>query len=191
MKKLLTTSIYVFTLLGLVTSVKGQNLSGTQGILYSVGVESGISSGHFNKSYRWNIGGSLQADLPVADNFFVTVNAGYLNFYNRSKAGNSLVPEKDIHFLPVMAGLKYFPIANWYIQGDAGAGFVLNKKSVGYSKSTAFLYTPQVGVLINTGGRNYIDAGVRYEATSKYITSVKNSKINFFELRIAYAFNTK
>lgn len=187
------TKIYVFAiaLAALSTGVKAQSTSGPKGILYSVGVESGISSGNFNSAYRWNIGGSVQADIPVADNLYATVNAGYLNFTGKNNINGTNVSAHDIRLLPAMAGFKYFPIANWYVQADAGAGFALNKKDLGYTKTVAFLYTPQIGVLLNVGGNNYIDAGVRYEATSKYISSNENSKINFFELRVAYAFDGK
>jgi hypothetical protein len=39
-------------------------------------------------------------------------------------------------------------VSNIYVQGEAGAGFLLNKKDLGYTKSTAFIYAPQVGVLL-------------------------------------------
>ena len=90
-----------------------------------------------------------------------------------------------------MAGLKFFPVSIFYIQADAGAAFILNKGDLGYTKTAAFLYAPGVGVRFLVGGSNYIDAGVKYEGTTKYVSDVQDSKINFFELRIAYAFGIK
>lgn len=170
---------------------KAQSNVTANGVVYSVGVESGVSTGNFKKGYGWNIGGSVQADIPIADNLFATINAGYLNFSGKDNINGSKLSARDIHFLPVMAGFKYFVIPNWYVQGDAGAGFTLNKKDLGYTKTAAFLYAPQIGAQFNVGGKNYIDAGIRYEATGRYIRSVENSKLNFFELRIAYAFTSK
>jgi hypothetical protein len=36
-----------------------------------------------------------------------------------------------------------------------------------------------------------LDAGVRYEATGKFKSDIDDSKVNFFGLRVAYAFDTK
>ncbi len=195
MKNSIKTCTLLLAFIGLSLAVNAQTgattASSATGIIYSVGVESGISSGNFNNSYRWNIGGSIQADIPVADQFYATVNAGYLNFNGKDNINGSGFSAPNIRLLPVMAGLKFFPIKVFYVQADAGAGFALNKTETGFTKTAAFLYAPQVGVLLNVGGKNYIDAGVRYEATTKYDSSVENSKINFFELRIAYAFEIR
>jgi hypothetical protein len=188
----ISTLLLAFTALTL--SVKAQSNSSSSastGVIFSAGVESGISSGNFNNAYRWNVGGSLQADIPVANKFYATVNAGYLNFNGKNNVEGTAFSAPNIRLLPVMAGLKYFPINNFYIQGDAGAGFALNKSDVGFTKTAAFLYAPQVGVQFSVGGQNYIDAGIRYEATTKFISNVDDSKINFFELRVAYAFGIK
>ena len=176
-----------FTLLA-----KAQSTSNTStGVILSAGVESGISTGNFNHDYRWNIGGSLQADFPVANSFYFTVNAGYLNFDGKSNIENTGISAPNIRLLPAMAGIKYFPITGFYVQADAGAGFALNKSDAGFTKTAAFLYAPQVGLQLPVGGLNYIDAGIRYEGTTKYNSDIENSKINFFELRVAYAFGTK
>ena len=41
------------------------------------------------------------------------------------------------------------------------------------------------------GGKSYLDAGVRWEGTTKFNSNVDNSTVNFFGLRVAYAFDTK
>jgi hypothetical protein len=92
----------------------------------------------------------------------------------------------DLHLIPVKAGLKYFPVKCFYLQGEAGASFLTNKAETGANKSAAFVYAPQVGVLLNTGGRNYIDAGFRFEGNTKFNDGDKTN--NFLGLRIAYAF---
>jgi len=161
------------------------------GIIYSAGLETGISSGNFNTAYRWNIGGSLQADIPVASQFYINVNAGYLNFTGKDNIHGTGVSAPNIRLLPATAGLKYFPISIFYVQADAGAAFILNKNDLGYSKTAAFLYSPGIGARIPIGGSSSIDAGIKYEGTGKYVTDVEDSKINFFELRVAYAFSLK
>jgi hypothetical protein len=96
----------------------------------------------------------------------------------------------DDHLIPVKAGLKYFPIALLYIQGEAGALFSLNKKDAGYTKSTAFLYTPTIGVMLPLGSGSFLDAGVQYEGSTKF-NDFQSSKENMIGVHVAYAFSIK
>ena len=161
------------------------------GIRYSIGVDAGIPLGDFKDSHKWNLGGSVQADIPVLSNqLFVTVNAGYNNVFGKKDIGGVAGADAtDLHLIPVKAGLKYFPIENFYVQGEAGAAFLLNKSDVNATKSTAFVYAPQVGVQfpVSVNG-NFIDAGIRYEATTKYNSAFDASKVNFLGIRVAYGF---
>jgi len=160
------------------------------GIRYSIGVDAGVPVGDFKDSYKWNLGGSVQADIPVyKQQLFVTINAGYNNVFGKKDIGG--VPNldaTDFHLIPVKAGLKFFPIENFYVQGEAGAAFLLNKSDLGANKSTAFVYAPQIGVQFPVSASSFIDAGVRYEATTKYATGVDASKVNFIGVRVAYGF---
>lgn len=159
------------------------------GIRYSIGVDGGLPIGNFKNGYNWSIGGSLQADIPVVSNqLFVTVNAGYDNFFAKKTIDGVSVSQPDIQLLPVKAGLKFFVVPNLYIQGEAGVAFALNKSNVGFDKSAAFVWAPQVGYQFQLGGGNYIDAGVRYESTSNFVTDVNDSKVKFIGLRVAYGF---
>ncbi len=160
------------------------------GVRFSIGVDAGIPTGKLSDSYNFNIGGSVQADIPVANQLFVTVNAGYNSIQGKNNVivdGATFSPT-NIQLLPVKAGLKFFPVKNFYVQGEAGAAFALNKSDVGFNKTAAFVYAPQVGYQFQLGGKNYIDAGVRYEASTKFNSDVDDSKVNFFGLRVAYGF---
>ncbi|MDB4921542.1 hypothetical protein [Mucilaginibacter sp.] len=153
------------------------------GIRLSAGVETGLPVGKLNNNYNWSLGGSLQADFPILkDQLYATLNAGFNNIY----ADNS-TSAPDIQLIPVKAGLKYFLVKNIYVQGEAGAAFIANKSDLGVSKSAVFVYAPQAGVLFNVGGKNYIDAGVRYESNGDFYTNGNTS--NFIGLRVAYAFS--
>jgi hypothetical protein len=201
MKNLFKVSALAFAFAGLAFGAKAQTSTPTtttttstttkSGIRYSIGVDAGIPLGDFKDNYKWNLGGSVQADIPVVSNqLFVTVNAGYNNIFGKNDVvvGNTTVSPTDFHLIPVKAGLKYFPISNFYVQGEAGAAFLLNKSDVGANKSTAFVYAPQVGVQFPVSASSFIDAGIRYEATTKYATGVDASKVNFIGLRVAYGF---
>jgi hypothetical protein len=168
------------------TPVSGSNTS--TGVRFSIGVDAGVPTGNLSNSYNWNLGGSLQADIPVAHQLFVTVNAGYDNIFGKKNVAGTNLDVTNIQLLPVKAGLKFFPVNNFYIQGEAGAGFALNKSDVGFNNAAAFIYAPQVGYQFPIGGGSFIDAGVRYEGSTKFNSNIDDSKVNFFALRLAYGF---
>jgi len=174
----------LFTVKSNAQSADKGTISGS-GIRYSIGVETGIPTGSLNSSYKWNLGGSVQADIPVLENkLYATINAGYNNIFAES---DDIIKVNDIHLIPVKAGLKYFIIPTVYVQGEAGVAFINNKSYLGDNKSAAFVYAPQAGILFPVGDKSYIDAGVRYEGNSKF--SNNGSSNNFLGLRVAYAFN--
>jgi hypothetical protein len=201
MKTTFKISALVLAFAGFALGAKAQTTSttttktstGPNGIVLSIGADAGIPTGKLNDSYNWNIGGSVQADIPVLPHqLFVTVNAGYNSIQGKNNIGGVQgLDAANIQLLPVKAGLKYFPVSHFYVQGEAGAAFALNKSDVGFDKSAAFIYAPQLGYQFPLGGKSYLDAGVRYEASTKFNSAVDNSKVNFFGLRIAYAFDTK
>lgn len=198
MKNSIKISALVLAFAGLSLGANAQTSTSTtsstttsNGVILSVGVDAGIPTGKLSDSYNWNIGGSIQADFPVAPKLFVTVNAGYNSIQGKNNIDGSGLDATNIQLLPVKAGLKYFLVDKFYVQGEAGAAFLLNKSDFDGDKSAAFIYAPQVGYQFALGGKNYIDAGVRYEASTKFDSGVDNSKVNFFGLRVAYAFGVK
>ncbi|KQS36205.1 hypothetical protein [Pedobacter sp. Leaf194] len=151
------------------------------GVRYSVGADVGLPIGTFSDTYKWSLGGSVQADIPIAGNqLYVTINAGYNNVF-ADKSLSAFVD--DVHLIPVKAGLKYFAVSNFYVQGEAGVSFLLDRDN---EKSASFVYAPQVGYLIPLGGKSYLDTGVRFEGNSKF--SENGSSNNVLALRVAYAF---
>ena len=178
MKNTIKISAMIVAFAGFALGAKAQTTSATtskstssNGVILSVGVDAGIPTGNLNNGYNWNIGGSVQADIPVVPQLFVTAT--------------------NIQLLPVKAGLKFFPVSHFYIQGEAGAAFALNKSDLGFDNTAAFIYAPQIGYQFPLGGKSFIDAGVRYEGSSKFTSSNDNSQVNFVGLRLAYAFGTK
>jgi hypothetical protein len=167
----------------------------SNGVRFSIGVDAGIPTGNLSNYYNWNLGGSVQADIPVISNqLFVTVNAGYDNIFGKHDLtavvpGNTIIyNQQNIELLPVKAGLKFFIVPNFYVQGEAGAAFSLNKTDNGFTNSAAFIYAPQIGYQFQLGGKNYIDAGVRYEGSTDFVSNESDSKVNFVSLRVAYGF---
>ena len=180
-------AIALFTFLGLhakAQTTTSKTESYGSGIRLSVGADAGIPVGSLNTAYNWNLGGSIQGDFPILKNqLYATLNAGYNTIFTNSQYSNL----SNIDLIPVKAGLKYFIIKQVYIQGEAGVSFITNKSDLGADKSAAFVYAPQAGVLLNVGGKNYIDAGFRFESNQKFFDG--GSTNNFLAIRVAYAFN--
>jgi hypothetical protein len=186
MRKIQQLSIVSALVLGLALTGKAQTAStpaaDKKEWRLSVGPETGIPLGDFHDAYNWNFGGSVQIDIPIVQSLYVTVNAGYNDFFIKKELGGT-----DMKLVPVKAGLKYFPVGNiFYVQGEAGASFLTNKTDLQADKSAAFVYAPQVGVLLKLAPKNYIDLGVRFEGTSSFYNGGSNG--NFLGLRAAYSF---
>ncbi|MDP9077728.1 MAG: hypothetical protein M3O71_09925 [Bacteroidota bacterium] len=190
MKTLKTTLILVSLFSGLSFAAKAQDttksaksVSYGSGIILSAGAEAGLPVGKLHNNYNWSFGGSLEADFPIVKNqVYATLNGGYDNIHHN---GNSDL--KDIQEIPVMAGIKYFPISRFYIQGQAGASFLTDHSNLNADKSTTFVYAPQIGTLINIGKSSYIDAGIKFQGDTKFLDNGKSN--NYLGLRVAYAFS--
>jgi len=149
----------------------------------SVGPEVGLPLAGYSNAYSWSFGGSAQLDIPVASNFYVTVNAGYDDLFVKSNE----FPNRNLQLIPVKAGVKYFFIPDFlYVQAQAGATFLGNKSDVLADKSAGFTYTPQVGVLLKLAPKNYLDLGFRWEQTSAFYDG--GSHLSTLGLRVAYSF---
>src|SRR5271170_230309 len=124
MKNSIKTAALLVAIMGATFAAKAQTTSsttpsansGSNGVIISVGAESGVSVGDFRDAHRWSIGGSVQADIPVASGLYANINAGYLNYFGNENAFGSGQRATDIHMLPAMAGLKLFPVKYFYIQ---------------------------------------------------------------------------
>jgi hypothetical protein len=181
---LLLSSIFAFDTKAQTTTTPAKASDAGSGIRLSIGADGGIPIGSLKDNYNAVYGGSVQADFPILKNeLYATLNGGFNNIH--SKDDNILYNGKNIELIPVKAGLKYFPVSFIYVQGEAGASFITNKNSLGVNKSATFVYAPQAGVLLNVGGKNYIDAGFRFQSNSKLYDGGKTN--NFLGLRVAYA----
>ncbi|MDP9076128.1 MAG: hypothetical protein M3O71_01790 [Bacteroidota bacterium] len=192
MKTTIKIAALLVAIMGSTLASKAQTTKTTasNGIIYSVGVESSLALGSAKDLHKWSLGGSVGADIPVAEQFYATINTGYQNNFGQKNVLGTGYTATDDHLIPVKAGLKYFPVGILYVQGEAGALFSLNKKDAAYTKSTAFLYSPTIGVMLPLNSGSYLDAGVQYEGSTKF-NDFQNSKENMIGVHVAYAFSIK
>src|SRR5579859_8202528 len=194
MKSLIKSLPILAAIMGVTLTVNAQTKTSTtepSGIIFSIGADGGITTGSFNDSHKSMVGGSIEADFPVADQFYFTANTGYNQFFGVNNVFGTGVQAPDINIIPVKLGLKYFPVSALYLQLEAGAAFITNKSTLGFERTGTFIYAPQVGTQIPLGGKSYLDAGVRWEGCTNFTENDGSSRGHFFALRLAYAFSTK
>jgi hypothetical protein len=185
--------IYLIALIGFSFSAKAQYSAVPDTTRVSIGLNGGTMDGPIGQQYKFNIGASLQVDVPYSEKLYFTGNAGYTNFSpNNSTFGNN--PEAiqgvvlaNMQVAPVKVGIKYFLIRTFYVQGEVGETLLLNKSAIYGLNSTAFTYAPQMGILFKLQHKSYIDAGVRLERFQSYYGD--GSYNTFLGLRVAYAVN--
>jgi hypothetical protein len=192
--------ILLALLIGFVASsvqVNAQTLSSAyknaDGLILSVGAESGASLGKFRDNYNWMTGGEIQVDIPLFKRTYVSINAGYANYFGKTylnKYGQK-VPDVGMHLLPVMTGFKTFWIKGFYTEGISGVGFDLNKNQLGYNRSAAFIFAQQIGYQFCLKDNNYLDAGIRYTGSGRFSQSDAQSKISSLGIKVGYAFGPK
>jgi hypothetical protein len=139
----------------------------------SVGAEFGFPMGNFGDFYDFGFGGSLQYQHPVAANLLLTGSAGYTSFKLKDDLGGG-----SFGTIPVKAGARYYFGENFFAGAELGAGF-----STEDNGSTAFIYSPGIGVDFPVSDKGSVELGARYEAWSA------NSTTNgFIGLRAAFNF---
>ncbi|WP_316813276.1 hypothetical protein [Pedobacter heparinus] len=145
----------------------------------SVGAEFAFPMGDFGDAADFGFGGSLQYQHPVAANLLVTGSAGYTSFkFKDIDFGGVTIKGGNAGYIPVKAGARYYFGENFFAAGELGAAF-----STEDGGSTAFVYTPGIGVDFPVADKGSIELGARYEAWS-----ADSSTSGFIGLRLAYNF---
>ncbi len=157
----------------------------------SVGLEAGAPA-YVTNLYSHILGASLRIDYPIGRKTYITGTAGYNILFASSTASTAPsgilnVQNADMKTIPLKIGIKHFLIRHFYVLGELGGTLLTNKQAVYATSTSAFTYSPQIGMLFFLKKRTYIDAGIRYEGVSSFYND--NEKYNFWGAHIAYAFN--
>lgn len=156
-----------------------------QQVKISLSPEINLPTGNASSISGIGFGGSVKAEVGIAERYAITANGGYNVFLTKRVLGTRL---DNIAGVPVKLGLKHYPSPDFYIEGQAGAAF-----RMGSSSQTSFVWSPGFGTLIKTGSAgNKLEFGLRYEAwtnTSYGATStLKTTSFSFIGLKLGYVF---
>ncbi len=158
---------FVFTTLILTAVVFCQNVNAQSKNPLRLGI--GIDAGSTLKDpNQFVLGADARFQIPIGNSFSGIVTAGYSHFFKNDKAG------EGFGIIPVKAGLKYFPVKNVYIAGEAGIGIGTKE-----NQQSSFVYSPSVGLAFGNG----LDISLKYEDFTKY-----NGYASQLALRLAYGF---
>lgn len=157
----------------------------SQQVKIGLAPEINLPTGNASSISGVGFGGSLKAEIALADKYAITANGGYNLFLTKRKLGTKL---ENIEALPVKLGFKYYPSTDFYVEGQGGAAF-----HMGASSRTSFVWSPGFGTYFKTGSsNNKLEFGLRYEAwtdTSYGETStLKTTSFSFIGLKLGYVF---
>lgn len=161
-----------------------------KGIRVSGGIEGFTTVGENTRSlYEGGYGISIQTEIPLFhnDKFFLTSNNSFGVMYAKEDAAGKTIIG-DVKRFSYKVGLRYFPVSNFYLQGEMGSSMLVNKSKFDNPKSYAFTFAPRVGYLLNFGGPGSLDINVRYEQTGAHYSSGKSTKYLGFNIGYAYRF---
>lgn len=145
-------------------------------LMFSIGVEPALPIGDFNDAgYTFGIGGSLQGEYKVANDFGLTLNAGYMDYSAKDiTVGGTTFNGGSFGVVPVLAGFKYYFSPKVYGHGQLGVAIGTSKGS-----SSEFAYSPGIGFMLS---RNF-DILLKYQAYAESGTT-----LGTIAARLAYNF---
>lgn len=149
--------------------------------LMSLGLDIGSAAGITRNTFNSTAGVSVKFEFPFqVKGLSLVLSAAYENFSTKNTP--TLDTMQNGHYIPLMAGLKYFVYKPFYMEGDIGESFNINSPYMGYQ--TGFIYSPLVGVSLPIQKNNAaIDIGIKYESRRS-----DAGNINQYAIRVAYKF---
>jgi hypothetical protein len=146
----------------------------SEGGKFSIGFDGGIPIGDASDVYTFIVGGSIKYELPTVTNTFFTLSAGYNSWLVKGELKDMGFPSTS-NFIPLKAGIKYYPGDGFFLEGAAGIVFA-TESGVGSS----FTYAPGLGYTFKGG----LEAAVRFESWPKK----DDATLSQIGLRVAYRF---
>lgn len=163
----LLTAVSAIALLFFTTSIKAQDSKNWR---LGLSLNPGVAT---KDPYGFVLGGDLRLQKDFAGPISGTLTTGFTHFFVKDDFKDTPA-DQPYNVIPLKAGIKAFLNKNFYLQGEAGAGF-----STDDGMGTSFVWSPAIGWAFNNG----LDVGVKYEDYTKYDATKQVA------LRIAYGFN--
>ena len=137
MKKVILVVAIVFV------SLINANAQPTEGFSFGAGIRLGLPIGDFGDVSSFGIGGELQGEYGFSDKVSGVFTTGYNSFLGKTYdvPGFGSVKGDAVGYIPILAGIRVYPSANFFIGAQAGYGLLTGNGS----SEGAFNYQPQIG----------------------------------------------
>lgn len=157
----------------------------SQQVKIALAPEINFPTGNASNISGIGFGGSLKAEVGIADKYAITANGGYNLFIGKKYFGSRV---ENINAIPAKLGFKYYSSPEFYLEAQAGAAFHLGSIS-----RTSFAWSPGIGTYFKTGSaNNLLEFGLRYEAwtNASYgsVSNLKTTSFGFVGLKLGYVF---
>ena len=158
MKQFILSSLVVFFmgLPGLVKAQKGK-------VIFGGNVNVGAPLGEFRNDYKSAFGIEGLAGFAVAENVYLTGTIGYQSY---APDPNSFIGMEygKITSVPLKAGVRFYPIKNLFLTGNAGVGLI--KDETIDARESRFAYDVGAGLSFSI-----FNASVHYDGWQKKNTN--------------------
>lgn len=145
-------------------------------------------------AYRSAVGFAATIEIPVAQQLKLIFDPGYtiqvsIPLLYTSPCPTCTVPTGPSNsglykYIPLRAGLRYYPLKHIYINGEAGEAI-----KVGYGAVSSFIYSIGSGAVIPFNPHNGIDLGLSFERGNKNNAYNSNyNSLNQLGIRLAYRY---
>jgi hypothetical protein len=161
-----------FTVSALLMAATVAHAQNENGWRIGFGVSPGIP---IKDPFAFTLGGDVRLQKNFNSRFAATLTAGFTHYFEKDHFIGYNQYGSPFNVIPVKAGAKFFLSDNFYVAGEAGAGF-------GFEQwGTSFLWSPSVGVAFKNG----LDLSLRYQDFTK------SSVTKDVSLRLAYGLDTR
>ena len=135
---------------------------------FSLGAEFSLPVGIFGDVYSAGIGVSGQGKFTIANNFALTLYAGYINYFLKSTYGSG-----NQGYIPLLNGVEFNISPSFFASAQLGYTFYTN--GIG----GAFTYSPGIGYKISR----------HFSALLKYVGQIRSAiNSSSIGLRTTYTF---
>lgn len=132
----------IFSLTLLFVTIIGAYAQAPDGVQFGAGIRLAAPSGSFSNISSYGAGIEGQAEFGLDKKVSGVVTTGYTTFFGKDITLMGFTVKTDpIGYIPVLAGVRFYPINQFFIGAQAGYGFLVGNGS----SSGGFNYQTQLG----------------------------------------------
>lgn len=149
------------------------------GFHIGAGIKLGLPIGDMADMSEFGFGAEVQGEYMFSEKISAVASAGFMYFKGKDLGGLKV---EDGNFVPVLAGIRFYPATNIFIGAKAGYTVVFSDGETG----GGFSYEPQIGY---NAEKFQIYVGYNATVSEDILDPSKNVTQGFIGLGAIYKFN--